>query len=73
MVDHVKLGFDLAFKWRNPVMILTDGALGQMMEKVELFPHIPRSFELFDWATNWKAQNQGKEQSSLSSYSAEAM
>jgi 2-oxoglutarate ferredoxin oxidoreductase subunit alpha len=37
MVDHVKLGFELAFKWRNPVMILTDGALGQMMEKVNSF------------------------------------
>ncbi len=51
MVDHVKLGFELAFKWRNPVMILTDGALGQMMEKVELFPHIPRTNEIYDWAT----------------------
>lgn len=51
MVDHVKLGFDLAFKWRNPVMILTDGALGQMMEKVELFPQLPRTNEIYDWAT----------------------
>jgi len=54
MVDHVKLGFELAFKWRNPIMILTDGALGQMMEKVELFPQIPRSFEIFEWATTGK-------------------
>jgi len=54
MVDHVKLGFELAFKWRNPVMILTDGALGQMMEKVELFPQMERTFELFDWATTGK-------------------
>src|SRR5512146_703191 len=38
MADFVKLGFDLAFKYRNPVMILSDGAIGQMMEKVELFP-----------------------------------
>ena len=36
MNDFVSLGFDLAFKYRNPVMILTDGAIGQMMEKVEL-------------------------------------
>lgn len=42
MCDHVKLGFDLAFKYRNPVMILSDGAVGQMMEKVELFDQIPR-------------------------------
>ncbi|MBK6875605.1 MAG: 3-methyl-2-oxobutanoate dehydrogenase subunit VorB [Ignavibacteria bacterium] len=51
MVDHVKLAFELAFKWRNPVMILTDGALGQMMEKVELFPHTARTNEIYDWAT----------------------
>ncbi len=37
MCDFVPLGFELAFKYRNPVMILTDGVIGQMMEKVELF------------------------------------
>ncbi len=42
MADFVKLGFDLAFKYRNPVMILTDGAIGQMMEKVELDEYRPR-------------------------------
>jgi len=36
MNDFVGLAFDLAFKYRNPAMILTDGAIGQMMEKVEL-------------------------------------
>ncbi|MFA7494582.1 MAG: transketolase C-terminal domain-containing protein, partial [Proteiniphilum sp.] len=30
------LGFELAFKYRNPAMILTDGVIGQMMEKVKL-------------------------------------
>jgi 2-oxoglutarate ferredoxin oxidoreductase subunit alpha len=33
--DHVFEAFDLADRYRNPVMILSDGALGQMMEKVE--------------------------------------
>jgi len=51
MVDHVRLGFDLAEKYRNPVMILTDGAIGQMMEKVELFDQMPRRTEFPDWAT----------------------
>lgn len=37
MADFVYLGFDLAEKYRNPVLILSDGALGQMMEKV-VFP-----------------------------------
>ncbi len=36
MADFAGLGFDLAFKYRNPVMVLSDGAIGQMMEKVEL-------------------------------------
>ncbi len=34
MSDFVKLGFELAFKYRNPVMMLSDGIIGQMMEKV---------------------------------------
>ncbi len=34
MADFVFLGFDLADKYRNPVLILSDGAIGQMMEKV---------------------------------------
>lgn len=36
MFDFVETGFDLAFKYRNPVMILADGIIGQMMEKVEI-------------------------------------
>jgi 2-oxoglutarate ferredoxin oxidoreductase subunit alpha len=42
MCDFVRLGFDLAFKYRNPAIILSDGAIGQMMEKVVLFDPIPR-------------------------------
>lgn len=33
-VDLVKLGFDLADRYRNPVIILGDGMLGQMMEPI---------------------------------------
>jgi len=51
MSDHVKLGFDLAFKYRNPVLILSDGVIGQMMEKVELFDPIPRDETILPWAT----------------------
>ncbi len=50
-VDYVRLGFELAFKYRNPVMILSDGIIGQMMEKVELFEQHPRSTEEPEWAT----------------------
>ncbi len=42
MNDFVGLGFDLAFQYRNPVMILSDGVIGQMMEKVQLGEFKPR-------------------------------
>ena len=45
MVDFVKDGFELAEKYRTPLMILSDGAIGQMMEKIELFDQIPRRTE----------------------------
>jgi 2-oxoglutarate ferredoxin oxidoreductase subunit alpha len=38
MADFVELGFDLAFKYSNPAMVLTDGLIGQLMEKVVLPP-----------------------------------
>ena len=58
MSDFVALGFELAFKYRNPVMILTDGLIGQMMEKVELFEQIPRATE-FDqeWVATGKTKD----------------
>ncbi|MDE7136449.1 MAG: 3-methyl-2-oxobutanoate dehydrogenase subunit beta, partial [Muribaculaceae bacterium] len=42
MADFVGLGFDLSFKYRTPAMILSDGVVGQMMEKVILPPFKPR-------------------------------
>lgn len=45
MADFVDLAFTLAFKYRNPAMILADGAIGQMMEKVILPPFKPRRTE----------------------------
>jgi len=52
MYDFVALGFELAFKYRNPIMIQSDGLIGQMMEKVEIGDQAPR-FTEFDqsWAT----------------------
>lgn len=56
MADFVELAFDLAFKYRNPAMILSDGMIGQMMEKVEMKPYKPRWTneeieKLHPWAT----------------------
>ena len=57
MADYMKLAFELAFKYRNPAMILSDGLIGQMMEKVELFDPIPRRtdeqvYEQCPWAAS---------------------
>jgi 2-oxoglutarate ferredoxin oxidoreductase subunit alpha len=55
MYDFVSLAFDLAFKYRNPAMILADGVIGQMMEKVELRDPRPRltDEELLKIAGSW--------------------
>jgi 2-oxoglutarate/2-oxoacid ferredoxin oxidoreductase subunit alpha len=37
MHDHTRLAFELADRYRTPVMILSDGRLGQMMEPVDLY------------------------------------
>jgi 2-oxoglutarate ferredoxin oxidoreductase subunit alpha len=57
MADFVELSFDLAFKYRNPVMMLSDGAIGQMMEKVYLNPQKERSQTVPAWATTGKTAN----------------
>ncbi len=58
MADFVPLAFDLAFKYRNPALILSDGVIGQMMEKVELFKTRPR-ITTFDqsWVLSGKPEN----------------
>ncbi|MCK9639906.1 MAG: 3-methyl-2-oxobutanoate dehydrogenase subunit VorB [Prolixibacteraceae bacterium] len=55
MHDFVGLAFDLAYKYRNPVMILADGVIGQMMEKVELMDQRPRwtDHQLKEITGNW--------------------
>ncbi|NMB21037.1 MAG: 3-methyl-2-oxobutanoate dehydrogenase subunit VorB [Firmicutes bacterium] len=55
MADLTTLGFDLADKWRNPVMILSDGILGQMMEPVVFSEDGAVSEVDKPWATNGAA------------------
>jgi len=53
MVDHIFLAFELADKYLTPVMLLSDGATGQMMEKVMM----PQPIEYKPdkpWATTGK-------------------
>ena len=70
MSDFVPISFDLAFKYRTPVLIVSDGLIGQMMEKVELFDQMPRLTDdeinnLYPWATNGKPE--GKERRIITS------
>jgi 2-oxoglutarate ferredoxin oxidoreductase subunit alpha len=62
MADFVPMGFDLAFKYRIATLILTDGVIGQMMEKVVLPQARPRWTEEeiiknTPWATTGKTAN----------------
>lgn len=50
-VDLVIEGFDIADQYRNPVMILGDGMIGQMMEAVEFKEPQKRELPPKDWAT----------------------
>jgi 2-oxoglutarate ferredoxin oxidoreductase subunit alpha len=61
MADFVALGFDLAFKYLNPAIILSDGMIGQLMEKVILPPFRPRKTtdEILE-ESPWAAQGKPK-------------
>jgi len=50
MTDLTVLAFDLADKYRNPVMVAADGNLGQMMEPVELKESYPNPYDHSGWA-----------------------
>jgi len=49
--DLMADAFDLADRYRNPVLILGDGLIGQMMEPVEFKPRPPADLPPKDWAT----------------------
>lgn len=62
MYDFVFKAWDIAFKYRNPVMILSDGAIGQVMEKVYIGDYVPRwtaeeIHKISPWATWGKPAN----------------
>ncbi|MGC9157793.1 MAG: 3-methyl-2-oxobutanoate dehydrogenase subunit VorB [Terracidiphilus sp.] len=49
MADLTALAFDLADRYRNPVVLVADGFIGQMMEPVE-FPQQARAPRQPEWA-----------------------
>lgn len=51
-VHYIKEGFDVADQYRNPVMVLVDGLIGQMMESVDMdVPYKKRELPAKTWAT----------------------
>jgi len=50
MYDLTAIAFDLADKYRNPVMILSDGYLGQMMEPIEIQNS---KFKIQNYSKDW--------------------
>jgi 2-oxoglutarate ferredoxin oxidoreductase subunit alpha len=46
-----RIGFDLAFKYRNPVLILGDAFTGQLKEDVEFPEFTPDQYDTSLWAT----------------------
>ena len=66
MCDFTRKGFDLAFKYRNPVIILADGVLGHMVEPLQ-FPQeaIEHTIDT-TWAVAGKAETRGNLVTSIS-------
>ncbi|MGB5158115.1 3-methyl-2-oxobutanoate dehydrogenase subunit VorB [Desulfobacterium sp. N47] len=67
-VEMVMMAFPLAEKYRNPVMILGDGLIGQMMEPVE-FPENLKSepSNKDDWATTGMDKRKSKKKNIVKS------
>jgi 2-oxoisovalerate ferredoxin oxidoreductase alpha subunit len=66
MCDFTRKGFELAFKYRNPVVILADGVLGHMVEPLQ-FPQeaIEHTIDT-TWAVAGKAETRGNLVTSIS-------
>lgn len=61
LVELVQEAFDLADKYRNPVMVLADGMLGQIMEPVEIKPYkAPENPPVKDWMTDGTRNSGGR-------------
>jgi len=60
-VELTQEAFDIADQYRNPVMILADGMIGQIMEPVELPAYKPRrDLPVKDWATTGTCNSAGR-------------
>ncbi|HQI54336.1 MAG TPA: 3-methyl-2-oxobutanoate dehydrogenase subunit VorB [Methanothrix soehngenii] len=66
MCDFTRKGFELAFKYRNPVIILADGVLGHMVEPLQ-FPQVAIEHTIdTTWAVAGRAETRGNLVTSIS-------
>jgi len=65
LYDFTMEAFDLADKYRTPVLLLADGFLGQMMEPVEIKKRIIADLPPKDWITDGC---RGREKRKIASY-----
>jgi 2-oxoglutarate/2-oxoacid ferredoxin oxidoreductase subunit alpha len=66
-VDLVIEAFDIADQYRNPVMVVGDGMIGQMMEPVEFRTPKQRNLPQKDWAAKGTKNNPGNKRNIINS------
>ena len=62
-VDFVIMGYDIAEKYRNPVLVAVDGAIGKMVEAVSLPEEIHNHDQnQYDWVLREREENEERAQ-----------
>ena len=67
-VDMTVMAFELAEKYRHPVIILSDAAIGQMMEGVELPDYQEHDINKFDWTVKGRKDGEPGKKISNAAY-----
>ncbi|HBC94845.1 MAG TPA: 3-methyl-2-oxobutanoate dehydrogenase subunit beta [Pelotomaculum sp.] len=60
IMDHTRRAFDLADQYRNPVMVMADGIMAQMMEPVDLEEDGQIQLPAKPWAATGTAYHEGR-------------
>lgn len=60
IMDHTRKAFELADQYRNPVMVMADGIMAQMMEPVELEEESEIELPAKPWAATGTAYHEGR-------------
>ena len=68
-VNLTQLAFELSQRYRNPVMMLADGFMGQMMEAVEIKPYTDKDIpDNTTWALGYMEERKGQKSALKSLY-----